>query len=40
MGGKSLYAGELIMLNKPEITVIIEDKEIYNFLPESQSADS
>jgi len=25
------------MLNKPEITVIIEDKEIYNFLPESQS---
>jgi len=37
MGGKSLYAGELIMLNKPEITVIIEDKEIYNFLPESQS---
>jgi len=37
MGGKGLYAGELIMLNKPEITVIIEDKEIYNFLPESQS---
>ena len=25
------------MLNKPEITVIIEDKEIYNFLPEFQS---
>ncbi|MFM7880763.1 MAG: hypothetical protein ACKO8H_02485, partial [Microcystis panniformis] len=25
------------MLNKPEITVIIEDKESYNFLPESQS---
>lgn len=37
MGGKSLYAGELIMLNKPEITVIIEDKESYNLLPESQS---
>nr|WP_223211068.1 DUF2442 domain-containing protein [Microcystis aeruginosa] len=25
------------MLNKPKITVIIEDKESYNFLPESQS---
>ena len=37
MGGKSLYPGELTMLNKPEITVIIEDKESYNFLPESQS---
>lgn len=35
MGGKSLYAGELIMFNKPEITVIIQDQDNQTLIQES-----
>lgn len=35
MGGKSLYAGELIMFNKPEITVIIQDQDNQILIQES-----